>query len=66
MSSRFQLVFNSFHERVLRSVASQTQSTLVDVVRRMVDATAGDPVVLGRMFPLSSGQIDLVFPENDK
>lgn len=64
--NRLQIQFNSFHERAVRSLAEQTQSAVVDVLRRMIDVTAGDPVLLGRMYPLSSGQIELTFPENGK
>ena len=64
--NRLQIQFNSFHERVVRSLAEQTQSPIVDVLRRMVDVTASDPIILGTMFPLSSGYIALTFPENGK
>ncbi len=54
---RLQIQFSDQHLGVIRSLASQTQTTMVDVLRRMTDATASDPVVLGRMFPLSSGSL---------
>ena len=62
--ARLQLVFNSWHERAVRTIADQTQSSVVDVLRRMVDVTAGDPVLLGRLFPLASGSLYVPAEEN--